>query len=308
MLSKILYYLVVLPISYLPLWVLYIVSDLLFLLLLFFIPYRRKVVRMNLKNSFPDKTNQELRTIERKFYRHFTDLLVESVKNLSISKKSIAKRVTVKNPEVLDKLYDKGKSVLLVSGHYNNWEWIITTQNTLFKHKAFGIGKPLTSTFWDKKINARRSRFGMTVIHAGNLKQNLKNDKNNPIATLILGDQSPGDSHKSYWMNFLHQDTAVVFGTEQLANEYDFAVVYFILNKVKRGYYQMELKLVTEEPRTLDWGEITEKHTKMLEKDIQEKPEFWIWTHKRWKREKVKDIHSFKQQQIEKFNKRYRSN
>jgi KDO2-lipid IV(A) lauroyltransferase len=263
---------------------------------------------MNLKNSFPDKTNQELRTIERKFYRHFTDLLVESVKNLSISKKSIAKRVTVKNPEVLDKLYDKGKSVLLVSGHYNNWEWIITTQNTLFKHKAFGIGKPLTSTFWDKKINARRSRFGMTVIHAGNLKQNLKNDKNNPIATLILGDQSPGDSHKSYWMNFLHQDTAVVFGTEQLANEYDFAVVYFILNKVKRGYYQMELKLVTEEPRTLDWGEITEKHTKMLEKDIQEKPEFWIWTHKRWKREKVKDIHSFKQQQREKFNKRYRSN
>jgi len=277
-------------------------------MLILVIPYRRKVVRLNLQKSFPEKSASELKVIERRFYHHFTDILVESVKNLSISKKALNKRMTIENPELMDRLFADGKSVLLVSGHYNNWEWIITTQNNLFKHKAFGIGKPLTSTFWDKKINDRRSRFGMNIINASNLKQNLKNDKNNPIATLILGDQSPGDSHKSYWMNFLHQDTAVVFGTEQLANEYDFAVVYFNLKKVKRGYYKMVLKLVTDTPKSLSWGEITEIHTKMLEKDIQEKPEFWIWTHKRWKREKVEDIVAFKKQQKDKFNARYRNN
>lgn len=308
MLSKILYYFIILPTSYLPLRILYLISDFFYVLLILFIPYRKKVVRQNLINSFPGKDIKEIKKIEKKFYRHFTDILIEGVKNLTISKKELSKRIIVENPELMNQLYEKGKSVLLVSGHYNNWEWIITTQNTLFKHKAFGIGKPLTSAFWNKKINDRRSRFGMTVINASNLKQNLKNDKNDPIATLILGDQSPGDSHKSYWMNFLHQDTAVVFGTEQLANEYDFAVVYFILKKVKRGYYQMELKLVTDKPKTLNWGEITEMHTRMLEKDIQENPEFWIWTHKRWKREKVKDLNSFKQKQREKFNKRYRSN
>jgi len=308
MLSKISYYFFVIPISYLPLRVLYLISDFLYLLLILFIPYRKKVVRKNLINSFPEKSLNEIKQIERKFYHHFTDLLVEGVKNLTISKKEVSKRLVVKNPELMDELYNNGKSVLLVSGHYNNWEWIITTQSNLFKHKAFGIGKPLTSTFWDKKINNRRSRFGMTVINANNLKENLKNDKNDPIATLILGDQSPGDSHKSYWMNFLHQDTAVVFGTEQLANEYDFTVVFFHLKKVKRGYYEMELQLVTDEPRSLAWGELTETHTRLLEKVIEETPQFWVWTHKRWKREKVEDIEAFKKQQTDKFNARYRSN
>ena len=131
MLSKISYYFFVIPISYLPLRVLYLISDFLNILLILFIPYRKKVVRKNLINSFPEKSLKEIKQIERKFYHHFTDLLVEGVKNLTISKQEVSKRLVVQNPELMDELYEKGKSVLLVSGHYNNWEWIITTQNNL---------------------------------------------------------------------------------------------------------------------------------------------------------------------------------
>lgn len=308
MLSKILYYFIILPLSYLPLRILYLISDFFYVLLILFIPYRKKVVRKNLINSFPDKNIKEIKKIERKFYRHFTDILIEGVKNLTISKKELSKRLIVENPELMNQLYEKGKSVLLVSGHYNNWEWIITSQNNLFKHQALGIGMPLTSQFWDKKINERRARNGMKIVHAKNLKENIALEKKQPIAILILGDQSPGDSMKSYWMNFLHQDTAVLFGTEQLANEYDFSVVYFTMKKIKRGYYKMELQLVTEEPKTLEWGEITITHTHLLEKEIVNKPENWIWTHKRWKRDIPSNLEGLKIIQKEKFTQKYRSN
>ena len=308
MLSKILYYFIILPLSYLPLRILYLISDFFYVLLILFIPYRKKVVRKNLINSFPDKNIKEIKKIERKFYRHFTDILIEGVKNLTISKKELSKRLIVENPELMNQLYEKGKSVLLVSGHYNNWEWIITSQNNLFKHQALGIGMPLTSQFWDKKINERRARNGMKIVNAKNLKENIALEKKQPIAILILGDQSPGDSMKSYWMNFLHQDTAVLFGTEQLANEYDFSVVYFTMKKIKRGYYKMELQLVTEEPKTLEWGEITITHTHLLEKEIVNKPENWIWTHKRWKRDIPSNLEGLKIIQKEKFTQKYRSN
>jgi len=236
MLAKIAYYILVIPLSYLPLRILYFFTDFLYFILLYFIPYRRIVVRNNLTNSFPEKSIDEIKEIERKFYRHFTDLLAEGIKNLTISQKELSKRLLVENPEMMDNLYTQNKSVLLVSGHYNNWEWLITAQNNLFHHQAMGIGMPLTSKFWDKKINERRSRFGMKVVNAKNLKESINNELNiNPIAILTLSDQSPGDSKKSYWMNFLNQQTAVIFGTEQMANEYDFAVVFFNMIKIKRG-------------------------------------------------------------------------
>lgn len=306
MLAKILYYLVIIPASYLPLWVIYLFTDSFYILLILFIPYRKKVVRTNLQKSFPEKSLKEIKKIERQFYRHFTDLLAEGVKNFTISKKELSKRMIVKNPEILDNLYTKKKSVILVSGHYNNWEWLVTSQNNLFQHQALGIGMPLSNKFWDEKINKHRSRFGMKVVHAKNFKEVISNELNSHIAILVLGDQSPPDSNKSYWMNFLNQQTAVLFGTEQMANEYDFAVVFFKMEKVKRGYYKMCLHQVTEEPRSMNWGEITESHTKLLEKEIIQKPQFWIWSHKRWKRDIPADLEQLKKDQLEKFTSKYR--
>lgn len=288
-------------------WALYLFTDLLYVLLMTVFPYRQKIVEENLRRSFPEYSEKEIQKLKRKFYRHFSDLLAEGVKNLSISKKDLQKRYTVKNPEVMEELYKNSKSVILVSGHFNNWEWLITAQNFLFKHQAMGIGMPMTSKFWDKKINERRERFGMKVIHSKNFKEEIKKNSNQPVAILTLGDQSPGDSRKSYWMEFLNQTTAVQFGTEQIAHEFNFAVVYFSSRKVKRGYYEMELKLITDTPSTKNWGEITEEQTHLLEKEIRNAPQFWIWSHKRWKREIPADLERLKKEQHAKFDQRYKS-
>lgn len=305
--ARIAYYGFVLPISYLPLGIIYLFTDFLFLLLISVFPYRKKVIVNNLKRSFPEKSEREINQLKRQFYRHFCDLLAEGIKNLSISKSELSKRFKVKNTELMDELYAENKSVLLVSGHYNNWEWLITSQNFLFKHQAMGIGMPLTSKFWDKKINSRRQRFGMQVVHSKNFKEGIKSNDSTPIAILILSDQSPGDARKSYWMNFLNQETAVLFGAEQLAHEYDFAVVFFHTRKTKRGHYEIELQEITRDPSEKKWGEITEAHTHLLEKAILEHPSHWIWSHKRWKREKPTDLEALKKEQHAKFNQKYKS-
>jgi len=304
MLSRIAYYIIVLPLSYLPLRILYLKTDFLFLLLISIVPYRKKVIEGNLKRSFPEKSDKEIKRLRNKFYRHFTDLLAEGVKNLSISEKQLRRRFQVENMHIMEKLYEKRKNVILVSGHFNNWEWLVSGQGLLFNHKAYGIGMPLTSTFWDKKINERRSRFGMHVVHAKNYKEEL--EKNDDIkAVLVLSDQSPGNSMKSYWTNFLNQQTAVLFGAELMAHELDYAVVNFITHKVKRGYYKMELSLITENSKECNWGEITESHTRSLERAIIEKPEHWLWSHKRWKREIPENIESLKKQQEKRFNEKF---
>jgi len=305
MFSAFAYYVLIYPLSLLPLRVMYLFTDFFFLLLITVVPYRRKVVRGNIERSFPNKSTEEKRSIERKFYRHLTDLLAEGAKNLSISKKQLLKRFKMENPEVMDKLYAQNKNVLLVSGHYNNWEWLITGQNLLFKHQAVGIGMPLSNGFWDKKLNARRSRFGMKVIHSKIVHDFYMQNKD-CISTLVLADQSPGDSNKCYWMEFLNQTSGMLFGPEMLANKYDQAVVYFSLHKVKRGHYTMRLKEITSTPRELEYGEITEQFVHLLESTIKEAPQYWIWSHKRWKRDVPQDLEGLRKQQVEKFNEKFR--
>lgn len=302
MIAGLLYYLFIIPLSYLPLRIIYLFSDVLFVLLITIIPYRRKVIISNLRNSFPEKSDDEIKHISTQFFRHFCDLLAEAIKNLSISKNELSQRFKVHNPELMESLYKQGKSVILVSGHYNNWEWMITSQNFLFPHQAVGIGMPLSSKFWNKKINGRRQRFGMNVIDASNIKSNISKFSNEPIAILTLADQAPGDSKKSYWMSFLNQTTPVLFGAELMAHEYDFAVVFFSIKKNKRGYYETELKLITDQPRKMSWGEITESHVKLLEKEIVSSPTYWIWSHKRWKRKIPENLNELKKTQQKRFN------
>lgn len=299
------YYIIVLPLSYLPLQVLYVFTDIFYLLLITCIPYRKSVILGNIDRSFPMKSEKEKTKIRRQFYRHFTDLLAEGVKNLSISKKELLKRFEVENPEIMKDLHSKGKDVILVSGHYNNWEWLITAQALLFKHKAFGIGMPLTSRFWDSKINERRERFGLKVVNAANYRNALKSNTTSPKVILTLADQSPGDANKSYWLNFLNQKTPVLFGTEMMAHEFNCAVVFFATEKIKRGHYRMKLSLISDEPKEMAWGQITEAHTSRLEQEIVRHPQYWLWSHKRWKRDVPNNLEQLKLEQNEKFNKRF---
>ncbi len=306
--SAVLYYIIVFPISFLPLGLLYKFSDLLFFFFTRIFPYRKAVILGNIQRSFPDKSEDEQQQLVKDFYRHFTDILVEGIKNLSISKKQLKKRMLVRNPELMQELYDEKRNVILVSGHFNNWEWLISSQNLLFNHQAFGIGMPMSNKFWDKKVNQRRERFGMQVINASNYQIKFRTFKKKPFAVLTLGDQSPAHSTKSYWMNFLNQDTAVLFGTEHMANDYNFTVVFFIVHKVKRGFYELELKLITKDAKSLEWGQITEQHTRILEAEIIRNPSQWLWSHKRWKREIPQDLTTLKRKQKKYFEERFRGN
>lgn len=301
------YYVFALPFSHLPLPVMYLFTDLFYLLFITILPYRKKVIEKNLRNSFPNKSDKEIRRLRNKFYRHLTDLLAEGIKNLTISETAIKKRFKVTNPEIMEEFFSAKRNVIVVSGHYNNWEWMVSSMPLQFPHEAVGIGMPLSSGFWDKKLNARRSRFGMRVVHAKNYKQELEVLKDKTNAVLVLTDQSPGDSLKSYWTTFLNQETAVLFGTELIANELDYAVVYYTNKKVKRGHYELTLQVLTNDPRRLQWGELTEKHTQILEKDILDQPEFWLWSHKRWKREVPTNLDQLKEQQRAKFEERFRA-
>lgn len=305
MFSAILYYILIFPISRLPLWLIYLIADVFYFVLRTVFPYRKKVITQNLQRSFPNKNPKEIDILLHKFYRHLADLLAEGIKNMSISQKELSKRLVVENPDILDQLYKKGKSVILVAGHYNNWECMITSQNQVFPHQAIGIGKPLSNGFWDKKLNQLRGRYGMIIAHAKNFKEILDTQKTHPVSVLVLTDQSPADSRKSYWMSFLHQPTPVLFGAEMMAFTYDFPVVYYTMKKVKRGYYRVTLQTITEYPKTTSWGEITEAHTRLLENDILNAPEYWLWSHKRWKRAVPEDLEALKRQQKTDFEQKF---
>ena len=302
--SAILYYCVVYPLSLLPLWILYRISDLLFLLFISIIPYRKKVVQSNIEKSFPDVSPRDQAVLVRGFYRHFSDLLIESIKNLSISKVELLQRMKVVNPEVLQELEKKGKSVLFVSGHFNNWEWFITSQSLLVPFESYGIGMPLSNDFWDKKLSERRQRFGLKVVNAKNYKEIFQLEK--AVSVLVLSDQAPADARKSYWMEFLHQPSPVLFGVEQMANEFDLTVVYFTMKKVKRGQYSVEFQVLSEAPKSLPYGVLTENHVQLLEESIIEQPCNWLWSHKRWKREVPADLDALKAAQKSKFEAKYR--
>ncbi len=304
--GKALFFLFFLPISWLPLAILYRLAYLIYFLLYRILGYRKKVVVQNIDASFPKLDQKAKRQITKDYYKHFADIVVEGIKNLSISKALLEKRYKIRNPELVNAYFDEGKSIILCSGHINNWEWWITYQNLAIKHKAIGIGMPLRQASLGSEINKRRARLGMIVTDSKSYKTEIGKPENNPFALLILGDQSPGSIKKSYWTAFLKQPTAFTFGTEMIANSYNLPVIYYTVHKIKRGYYELEFKLLCSEPLSLPYGELTEKYVHLLEKDIFNEPSQWIWSHKRWKKTIPNDINSIKNEHKKHFNARFR--
>lgn len=281
--NSLFYYLVILPVSYLPFPLLYAISSFLYFMLYHVTGYRKKVVLGNIKRSFPDKTEKEQLEICKKFYRHFCDLILESLKAFTISEKQVAKRVVCKNPGMINKYYDQNRSVIIAGGHYNNWELFAVGVDAMIKHKAIGIYKPLSNKYFDEKMRNTRSKYGLYMISTRDVKKVFDEEINNMTATIFATDQSPSNPDNCYWMEFLNQDTGVLFGAEKYAKEYNYPVLYGRINKEKRGHYSFEFFDVTDSPRETAYGEITEKATKMLEQDIRNQPEYWLWSHRRWK-------------------------
>ncbi|MCB9082157.1 MAG: lysophospholipid acyltransferase family protein [Lewinellaceae bacterium] len=284
------YYLLIKPLSLLPLPILYLLSNSTYWILYRLIGYRKKVVIGNMQRSFPEKTPAEIKQLARLFYQHFFDTIIESVKLFSISKEELMARFRVVNPELMDHFFEEGKSVILNAGHYNSWEMAAAAINPLVKHQVTAIYAPLKNKAFEHFIRASRTRFGLELTRRKDSISLFEETKKRPIIILIASDQSPSDSYRAYWMRFLNQDTAVLFGTEKYAKDYDLPVIMGKIAKVKRGYYTIEFELVTDTPQAEPYGAITQKHTRILEKQIQEHPQYWLWTHRRWKREKPADV------------------
>jgi KDO2-lipid IV(A) lauroyltransferase len=274
-------------ITLLPMRILYVLSDFLCLVLYYIIGYRRKVVAQNLRNSFPEKSAAELKTIEKKFYRHLADIMIETLKLTHMSREQSLQHMTITNPELLDRLYAEGRDVIAVIGHYNNWEWL----KSLIFHtrlQTVSIYKPLANKRFDKFLLDLRKREGMILTPMSLIvREILEARKNNRRSIYsFITDQTPPKYDIKYWTTFLNQDTPVYLGVEKIASKYDMAVVFFNVTKIKRGYYSYCPELLFEHTAGLPEYEITEKHVRRLEEIIQAHPEYWIWSHRRWKHKK----------------------
>jgi Kdo2-lipid IVA lauroyltransferase/acyltransferase len=254
-----------------------------FQVLLHLFGYRKKVISQNLKNAFPEKSVKERNAIRKTFYAHFGQFLAEVIKMFSISKKAIRNRVNLKNEALIHQYYQEGKDVILVLGHYGNWEWGLLATSIISEHETVGIYKPLSSTFWDKQIKALRSRFGATLVSMQDSGRYLLNKGAKPRIIGIVADQTPAKGELDYWITFLNQDTPVFIGTEKLAKKLNAPVVFVHIDRTTKGNYQMSFELIADNPRELPEGEITNLHTQLLEDKIKSNPAQWLWSHRRWK-------------------------
>jgi KDO2-lipid IV(A) lauroyltransferase len=276
----------------LPLPVLYLFSDFFYLFIYYLPGYRRQIVRNNLKNSFPEKNEKEILIIEKKFYHHLCDLFVETLKLTHMSNKQLMKRIQLTNPELLEKLSDEDRDVVAILAHYGNWEW--QACNPLYsKMNNVSIYKPLQNKYFDHFMILLRSKYGMKFSPMSNIAREVINNRNKNVRTAyaFISDQTPPIGDINFWTNFLNQETPVYLGAEKIATKYDMAVVTFFVQKIKRGYYSYSAELLFDHAVGLPEHVITETHVKKLEKIIQEKPEYWIWSHRRWKhkREHIDD-------------------
>ena len=273
-------------ISFLPFRVLYLVADLNYLLLYYVLHYRRKVVRENLCNSFPEKSLREIKVIERKYYKHLADLSIELYKLWHMSEASIRKRCVFKNTELPQSYFNEGRSVIGVLGHYGNWEWM--SSYSLWMPREFDfftLYKPLHNAVADKMMIRLRSRFGAKPVPKNDILRRIVENKRNGRLFLagFIGDQTPNRANLNFWMEFLNQDTPILVGTEKIARKFGLPVISLKMRKVRRGYYEVDFVDVCSDPGQLEPGELTRIHTRLLERYIREVPELWLWSHKRWK-------------------------
>ena len=274
--------------SLLPLRVHYILSTMLYLLLRYVVRYRLKVVRKNVSTSFPEKSEQELRTIENNFYRFLCDYLVESVKLMSIGKENLKRRMVFKGYEKVDQCINEGQSVAVYLGHYCNWEWVTSLPLWFSSEAKCGqIYHPLENKAFDRMFLRLRQRQGALCIPMNDTLRRILEFRraNQPIVIGYISDQKPNWINIHHWVNFLNHDTPVLTGAERIIRKVGHAVFYLDIRRIKRGYYEAEFKLITRNPNEVD-GEygITDIYYRMLEQSIKRAPEFWLWSHNRWSR------------------------
>ena len=241
------------------------------------------MVFTNLQNSFPNKTGEELKEIQNRFYRHFFDVIVESIKAVSTSESFLRNKVVFKNIEMFDKYFNNNQSIVLAVSHYGNWEWGILGISLNAKQKMMGVYKKLNNSFFNNFMNKNREKFGADLVEMNDTYRYLVNTKEECKIIGLLADQSPVKDETNYWTTFLNQETSVYLGPEKIAKKFNYPVLFCSMKKVKRGYYEVFIEELCTNPEKTTKGEITSLYLRKMEEKINEQPEYWLWSHRRWK-------------------------
>jgi len=270
--------------SLFPIQFIFFLSELLTFIVYYVIAYRKKVVVENLRKSFPEKDEKEIKEISRKYYRHLSVMVVENIFLRFASKKQLAKRIDFENIELLNDLHAKGKSVVIMLGHYGNWEYAACVSR-FSKFKSAAVYKKLSNPVFDKIYYDIRKNLGSEPIEMAESfrKVSALNNGEAPFALIMVADQSPMQSDSQHWIKFLNQDTGVFLGSEKLAKRFDFPVVYLQLQRTRKGAYKAIFKLISDCPKQSQQNQITEKYFSFLEESIKDNPRNWLWSHRRWK-------------------------
>ncbi|MCC7302266.1 MAG: lysophospholipid acyltransferase family protein [Bacteroidia bacterium] len=277
--------------SLLPWSLIYLRSSIFYFFIYYIIGYRKKVVLSNLRNAFPEKTEKERILIAKQFYAHFCDLIFETIKLISCSRNSVLKRCVIspETRELTRSLHAQGKSVIWVMGHCGNWEMASASVAGLEGYQVNCLYLPLSNRGFDHLMYRIRSRFGTRPVAVKDTYREFVRNRNILTGTVFLGDQTPSPE-SAYWTRFLNQDTPVYKGAEVMSRKMNLAVVYVWIQKVRRGHYLIKTELITTDPASLRENELTERHTRLLERDINTQPFNWLWSHRRWKHRRPENI------------------
>ena len=281
-------YLIVYPflwcISILPFRLLYILSDFVYLLVYYVIGYRKKTVRENLALALPNLSDAERLLIEKKSFQHLCDMFLEMIKTMTISKKEISERFVFTNLEVYQKLEQQDKSIAMMLAHYASYEWVIS-MNSYIRFSGYAIYKKIANPYFDKLVRDIRSRFNAFLITTKETVTHIIKNKNNDLLSIygFASDQSPKVSSAFHWQKFMGIEVPVHTGAEMLSKKYDMNVIFLKVKKIKRGYYEASFEVLAENVQKVPDYEITDKFLKLVEQQIYDAPEFYLWTHKRWK-------------------------
>lgn len=283
-------------VSKLPLKILYIFSDVIFFLNYYLVGYRKEVITQNLRKSFPDKSEEEIKEIRKKFYLNFSDYLVETIKSFSISETEARVRMQHINQELFHDAKKEGKNIILLAGHVFNWEWINALAKIVPQAHCHPVYRKVNSDFWENQMKKVRNKFGNEALEANEVILNIFRSKNNgDSAYMFVADQTPHRAHVTYGLEFLNQRTPAFIGYDKLATRMDLVFIYCEMKKVKRGYYQVNYHRIYPDGEKFTENEVVRKFHKLLENTLHKHPDNYLWSHRKWKyQDSIKNFDSEK--------------
>ncbi|MGD1842580.1 MAG: lysophospholipid acyltransferase family protein [Thermonemataceae bacterium] len=274
-------------ISKLPFWCLYLVADVIYFLAYYVVGYRKKVVEENLRKAFPEKSAAERSVISKKFYRHLADVVVETLKIPNLSAAAIQQRITTKRLSLLKNHLDAGTSVIVLTSHQGNWEWLSLISSIGTGYPLDAVYQPLRNTFFDQLMLKIRQRFTIKAVKMKHTLRHVIAHRQEARIIALIADQSPIGSEKDYWTHFLHQETCFFTGGEKIARKLGYPVLFGGVVKTARGHYELYFEEIATPPYAhKQEGTITARYVKLLAQQIEYNPPYWLWSHKRWKRQR----------------------